>query len=474
MKSIRILFALVLVAFSFSGFSQAILQSYSSGTNGNSAMHPSCGSYDLMKHKDRNAIGYLQQSNQLMEQISLMTNKQSKHAKSNNPYVIPVVFHIVHQDSTENLGDSVIHNQLQILNECFRRQNSDTSNTRIDFLNLVGDAQIEFVLATSDPNGNPTTGITRTATNIEHFGGILPYGPGQNALISQWVNDSLFPNYYRLASSSNGGIDPWDTTRYLNIWIGDLRIFEPLFNNFEELVYFGFATPPSNHPNFPPISFLQEQGVFLHYVNLGNNNPNSFPAPYTVYNGLVNTGKTLVHEAGHYFGLRHIWGDGDCTFDDYISDTPKADAASPYDCNLTINTCTDSINGADLPNMVENYMDYSNGNCQNSFTIGQINLMRQVIDIYRPTLPLLTNLTEIEDLKGLKIYPNPTNGIINLDFENISNASIRVFNTQGQLVFDQKSINKTNYQFKLNSAPGLYFIKVNSNGKEASFKLIKE
>ena len=96
----------------------------------------------------------------------------------------------------------------------------------------------------------------------------------------------------------------------------------------------------------------------------GGNNPNSFTAPYTAFNGLTTTGKILVHEAGHYLGLRHIWGDGDCNHDDFISDTPKSINHAGFICNYNANTCVDNINGVDLNDMVENYMDYSSANCQ--------------------------------------------------------------------------------------------------------------
>ncbi|MFN5911951.1 MAG: M43 family zinc metalloprotease, partial [Bacteroidota bacterium] len=68
-------------------------------------------------------------------------------------------------------------------------------------------------------------------------------------------------------------------------------------------------------------------------------------------------GRTCVHEVGHYLGLRHIWGDGDCSQEDGIDDTPNADSQSNQDCDVTRNTCTDNIAGTDLPDMVENYMD---------------------------------------------------------------------------------------------------------------------
>lgn len=432
---------------------------------------PSCGSYDLMKHIDSKAEGYLDISNDLLEQIS--NNLKSTHLQKNfsERYVIPVVFHVVYNTPEEDIADSVIMNQLEILNQCFRRQNPDTSNTRPEFLDLVGDTQIEFVLADTDPNGLPTNGITHTSTNVMHFGGVLPYGPGQTQEINQWVNDSLFYNYFRITRSIDGGNDAWDTDRYLNIWIGDLRILEPQFNNFEELVYFGVATPPQNHVNWPP-DVLQaingwHQGVIMHYVNIGSNNPNLLPAPYTAYNGIVTTGKILVHEVGHYLGLRHIWGDGDCSMDDYIADTPNTDASSDWTCNHQSNVCIDAINGQDLPDMVENYMDYSSGDCQNSFTLGQAGLMRSVLENYRINLPQVVSLVGINDISpdDLVISAHSISGTIAVDLGDIrSQVHAVLFDPLGRVIYNGHYVNAGDFSIETDNTPGVYFIQVTIDG----------
>ncbi|MFD1551766.1 hypothetical protein DNU06_02295 [Putridiphycobacter roseus] len=444
---------------------------------------PTCGSYHYMEQVNNESSNYFDLSTQLMQQINALVLDQQQNRAYEDLYVIPVVFHIVYNNNQENLHDSVLLNQITILNECFRRKNADTTNTRNVFHPLVGDSKIEFKLADIDPAGNPTTGITRTSSTVSNFGGILPYGASQTQEIQDWINDSLFYNFFRITQSSLGGSDPWNTDEYLNVWIGDLRILEPQFNNLEELVFFGLSTPPSNHQNWPDsvlqITDAYHQGVLMHYVNIGANNPNSLPAPYTAYNGLVNKGKMLVHETGHYLGLRHIWADGDCTIDDHISDTPLANNPSQYNCNPSLNSCVDNINGQDLPNMTENYMDYSSSDCQNAFTIGQADVMRAVLENFRIDLPTVISTASIAEsnlLEKVIIYPNPSNGNVFIDLgTNIENVQLSIFNGVGQVVLTKNYVKTKIIPLGLAIEPGVYFVQLSTeNGKQWSQKIIIE
>ncbi len=437
-----------------------------------------CGHFSLMEAKNQQIVNYIESMDQQMLQIkkNIAHQKEMRSFGEDEVVKIQMVFHVVYNNEDENIPDSVLYNQVKILNESFRRTNADTVNTRSEFRNLVGDSKIEFELAQKDPAGNPSNGIVRHSTNVEYFGGILPYAAHQQQEIVDWITDSLYYNLFRITKDGLGGSDAWDTDRYFNVWIGDLRIFEPKFNNFEELVFFALGTPPMEKMLHWPDSVMEvfkdfEQGVLIHYPIVGGNNPNLLPPPYQPYNNLVKSGKVLVHEAGHYLGLRHIWGDGDCSFDDFIDDTPNANSDSQWACNHNRNTCVDDIFGLDLPDMVENYMDYSNGACQNSFTKGQIEMMRYILAQYRGNTLGLERSTLSSDFN---LYPNPTSQKVYLQSPAVSSLlKVYIYNPLGQLIYKEEHKNMDIITLDLEGEKGLYLVKVLSKGQQTTFKVLK-
>ena len=116
---------------------------------------------------------------------------------------MPVVVHIIHENSIENLDDSLVYSQIEVLNRDFSRSNSDTINMRSVFDTIAAPASIQFYLATIDPNGNPTNGITRTFTNESSF-----------------IDFNLTLDLMK--DDATGGVDAWPVDKYLNIWVCDL------------------------------------------------------------------------------------------------------------------------------------------------------------------------------------------------------------------------------------------------------------
>lgn len=237
-------------------------------------------------------------------------NYHSKKAiRSNSLVTIPVVVHIVYNDPSENISTAQIISQIDVLNKDFRRLNVDANNT----WQQAADTGIEFCLATVDPSGKSTTGITRTYTNASSFasnGDLIKY-------------------------TSKGGKDAWPSENYLNIWVGDITG-----------TVLGYAQFPGGKS--------ETDGVVIDYKVFGKG-PDVTPG--------FNLGRTTTHEVGHWLNLKHIWGSSDCMTDDLVSDTPKSDAPN-YGCAKGHWSCGSL-------DMVENYMDYSDDTCINLFTAGQ-------------------------------------------------------------------------------------------------------
>lgn len=232
---------------------------------------------------------------------------------------IPVVVHIVYNSASENLPDTTIQNQIQVLNEDFRRLNPDVGSTPAAFLPVAADCEIEFCLASRDPQGQPTNGIVRVPTSVTSF---------------STFNDAV-------KFSSSGGSDAWPASDYLNIWVCDISSG-----------ILGYA----QFPGGPAAT----DGIVVDWRSFGRNTPNAL-APF-------NLGRTATHEVGHWLNLRHIWGDGGCSASDLVADTPDSDQPN-YGCSTGIVNC----NSVD---MVENYMDYSDDGCMNIYTQGQKARMR--------------------------------------------------------------------------------------------------
>lgn len=412
-------------------------------------------------------------------------------SRSNDVYRIPVVVHVVYNTAIENVSDAIVRSQIDILNQDFRRQNSDASKTREIFKGVAGDAMIEFYLADTDPNGNPTSGITRKKTNKKSFiefdilllfQASIACGVDFNDPASIEENMECLQAFFEANGASfenilggiddvkyadKGGTDPWDQKKYLNIWVCNLAL-----DVLGEQVPFvlGFAYPPVGAPLFPPGSLPEgyevNDGVVIHYPVFGINNPGIGSLA-----GLNDKGRTCTHEVGHYLGLRHIWGDGDCTVDDGIADTPDADDSSQAEdpgisCEslFTKNTCSEIA--TQLPDMIENYMDYSKEECMNMFSQGQINMMRSMLEGPRAELIGLPASVNAVEENTFVIYPNPAGNELNINNNSFAHYDLAIIDILGNTLYkgssDESKIDVSSLK------NGIYFIQFTGDNQSLS------
>jgi hypothetical protein len=381
--------------------------------------------------------------------------------RGNDPLTVNVVVHVVWKEEAENLDESIILDQIRVLNEDFNRLNADTSNLRSLFDPAAGSAGIRFELAE----------IIRTETDVDFEVDVL----GSN----------LLPE---VKSTSLGGSDARDPEQHINIWV--CKIQPLVIFGLEVGQILGFAFPPNNLPNWPENSGSPdplEDGVVIDYRVFGSNNPNTIEIP----GGggfLTIKGRTTVHEVGHYLGLRHIWGDGgllgpnDCAQSDGIDDTPFANAQSAFDCDTLRNTCNqvEVHYGQDVPDLIENYMDYASEDCMNMFTNGQVNLMRNVLLGPRNGLLMpFSSVSSPEPVLSFQLQPNPTDGMFVVRFETneITDGTIRLLDANGRVM-----VAKGHQRFMagnhsvtfddLSLAPGLYFVELQTGKGSRVEKLI--
>ena len=325
-----------------------------------------CGTDDIFQYQKHNDPQIAVRTAQLEQEIQDIIMKKAPDALhkgtglADSVYHIPVVFHIIHDYGTEYVSDDAIYEEVAGMNRTYSRTSNDTFGVIPPFagnipgtsIKYIGKANVVFHLATKDPNGNPTNGITRRRSYLSNAAGEM------------------------------AKFDVWPTTSYINIWV--VRQFG------------SFNAGAAAYAFYPAMATPYGDGVIALYDYLNRDN-------------------TIAHEVGHVLNLSHTWGNTNnpevACGDDNVDDTPPtqghnpgtanancdrntASAASPiWDTDCAINysktytkaqslalfgdTLTTFVNYPDTVN-AQNIMDYTY--CSKMFTYGQILRMRATLN----------------------------------------------------------------------------------------------
>lgn len=358
---LKIVFSLSLFVSVFSGYSQEKKKTVFGRQISPSSINPDNGYVRCFSEEYEK---YLQETNPkrltddefeswLTPLIEEYKKNQILSSQSGGIITIPVVVHVIHNGDAygvnENITDEQVESQITVMTQDFRRMIGTPGFNS----NAVGaDTQVQFALAKVDPNGNPTNGINRV-----------------NLCQESWSTADI-----------NSTVKPttiWDATQYMNMWSV----------NFSDQTLLGYAQFP-DASGLPGLNTsggsATTDGVVAGYRFFGSSSlaTGQFQPPY-------DKGRTMTHEVGHWIGLRHIWGDGGCTVDDFCADTPVAGSPN-FGCVTGANSCP--APGVD---MIENYMDYTDDTCMNIFTQNQKDRMVVIMNNAARRASLKTSTKDI-------------------------------------------------------------------------------
>ena len=335
-----------------------------------SQTHGKCAVSDLIKKREINDPDFAERRKQTSKRLGNFATTKNTNSQV---YTIPVVFHILHLGGSENISNEQVYDGIRHMNEDFRKRNEDTAAIVPEFKSIAADCEIEFKLATKDPDGNCTNGIIRHYTTSTNFD----------------------------ASYSYTGVGPglWDPQKYMNIYV------------CKTLDYPG-AAAYTYIPGWLGVGSPYDAIVSLHS-----------------YVGGIGTASqvaihVLSHEVGHWLGLSHVWGDSnspgvECG-DDGVGDTPITKGWQ--NCTLSGRVCDPTV----LEN-VQNFMEYSY--CDNMFTEGQKQLMRNVIatgaNAGRDILVSNQNLIETGVINPIVCAPVPDFKTINNEVDYCTGQSVQ-------------------------------------------------
>jgi hypothetical protein len=373
-------------------------------------------------------------SGQVVEEL-LNNNRTS--STTGTVYRIPVVFHVLTDQPTgiSNISDCIIQNQINILNNCFRRK-AGAPNT-----NAAGaDAEIEFYLARKSNSGASITGINRVNTANCNY---------------TTVNSSTQISAIRNAV---GASTNWPNNKYLNIFV--LKTM-PNTNRVRGQAWYGGTN----------------MGVFVHYSYVGSKNSGCSNVTYLDITGFkaYDLGMTVVHEVGHYLNLLHTFDN--CVPNDGCGDTPDVTGVPNPLCGTNNNT-KGLCSGA-TSRQWQNYLDYTDDACMDRFTACQATRMRAVLtsnsqytNLVTPNNftatggDIATSVSDLSKSENFLVYPNPARNSIWVEWKRYTPASeFVVLNIDGKIVMQGRATG-IRQEININTLQsGSYILRINGENK---------
>ena len=360
---------------------------------------------------------------------------------------IPVVFHVNDPSNPQKVTMAQIASAMDILNEDFTATNSDLTDIRPEFTGLIANMDINFCLASLDPNGNATTGVTY---HTNSYNGREPSGNG----------------------SAVKSVEYWPGNKYLNIWIvNETEDDGSLYNS-------GWAFLPDTW-----VANNNVDGIVFNHRYLGYTGSSDVSGPSSWQ---AEMGRVLTHEVGHYLNLHHTFKNYCTSPGDYVDDTPYVYYHGSNNCEQLGTLCPTTTIVMD-----QNYMDYTP--CPSMYSLGQ---KTRVIAALNSSVAGRNNLWTnanliatgcksnigLEDLslalQNVQLFPNPTSEIVNLQFNlaETQEIQIQVLNTLGQEVHSlQQSITpKEPIQLNIsNLNDGIYILNISANNSSITKRVVK-
>ncbi len=328
-------------------------------------------------------------------------------------YMIPVVLHVFHNGDDGMIDMEQALSGLDVINTDFLGLNDDWNSIDPDFDGIKATLDIEFCLATIDPDGNPTTGVI--------------YYEDEQAMLN---NIDLFQY-------------AWDNYKYLNIYLPKYTGGGP--SDFTAYAYYPSTSSANNNRG----------GIFYSSIRWG----------YGTHSELSpgqEWASVGTHEVGHWLDLRHTFEGACSSSGDLVDDTPPTIGSG-----LEFSGCYNNNFSCGVATNGENYMDY-NIDCKKMFTQGQVDRMTAALSLpSRITLWSVSNLietgclppvstSEVVNDNSIIVSPNPASEHINFKFEEIPDQLI-IFSALGKMV-SSHSINEKSYRMNTSKFDsGLYF-----------------